>query len=134
MTGEIFELLCAHSMLGRLMSPAREPDPHAFAQGVIHAKRDGDLLHHLFAVRTLGLFDVLSREQLRSFLSGLLIGHELNDLPADCGTVHLIGRDCHGGQRGAHFNRQADQVDEPARITLIVLGAHGEAGDVQRVQ
>ena len=90
MTGELFELLCAHSMLGRLMSPAREPDSDAFALGVIHARRDGDLLHHLFAVRTLGLFDVLSREQLRSFLSGLLIGHELNDLPVDCGTVHLI--------------------------------------------
>jgi 2-dehydro-3-deoxygalactonokinase len=90
MTGEIFELLCVHSMLGRLMSPARDSDSDAFALGVTHAKRDGDLLHHLFAVRTLGLFDALSPEQLRSFLSGLLIGHELNDLPADSGTVHLI--------------------------------------------
>jgi 2-dehydro-3-deoxygalactonokinase len=90
MTGEIFELLCAHSVLGRLMSPARELDLDAFARGVTHAKRDGDLLHHLFAVRTLGLFDLLLREQLRSFLSGLLIGHELNDLSADSGTVHLI--------------------------------------------
>jgi 2-dehydro-3-deoxygalactonokinase len=90
MTGEIFELLCAHSMLGRLMAPALEPDWDAFALGVNHAKRDGDLLHHLFAVRTLGLFDVLSPKQLRPFLSGLLIGHELNDLPTDSGTVHLI--------------------------------------------
>jgi 2-dehydro-3-deoxygalactonokinase len=90
MTGEVFELLCSHSVLGRLMSPVRELDLEAFARGVGHATRDGDLLHHLFAVRALGLFDVLSREQLPWFLSGLLIGHELNDLPADSSTVHLI--------------------------------------------
>jgi 2-dehydro-3-deoxygalactonokinase len=90
MTGELFELLCAHSMLGRLMSPVHESDMGAFERGVFHAWRSGDLLHHLFAVRTLGLFDTLSAAQLRPFLSGLLIGHELNDLPADSGTVHLI--------------------------------------------
>ena len=48
------------------------------------------MLHRLFAVRALGLFDVLSREQLPSFLSGLLIGHELNDLSADSAAVHPI--------------------------------------------
>lgn len=90
MTGELFELLCAHSVLGRLMQPG-EHDADAFAQGVVHAARAGDLLHHLFAVRTLGLFDALRPTQLRPFLSGLLIGHELNDLPADAGTVHLVG-------------------------------------------
>ena len=90
MTGELFELLCSHSVLGRLMQPG-EHDADAFAQGVAHAARAGDLLHHLFAVRTLGLFDALRPTQLRPFLSGLLIGHELNDLPADTGTVHLVG-------------------------------------------
>ena len=90
MTGELFELLCSHSVLGRLMQPG-EHDADAFAQGVAHAARAGDLLHHLFAVRTLGLFDALQPTQLRPFLSGLLIGHELNDLPADAGSVHLVG-------------------------------------------
>lgn len=90
MTGELFELLCSHSVLGRLMQPG-EHDADAFAQGVVHAARQGDLLHHLFSVRTLGLFDALQPTQLRSFLSGLLIGHELNDLPADAGRVHLVG-------------------------------------------
>ncbi len=90
MTGELFELLCSHSVLGRLMRPG-EHDADAFAQGVAHAARAGDLLQHLFAVRTLGLFDALRPEQLRPFLSGLLIGHELNDLPADAGRVHLVG-------------------------------------------
>ena len=90
MTGELFELLCSHSMLGRLMLPG-ERDADAFAQGVAHAARSGDLLHHLFAVRTLGLFDALRPTQLRSFLSGLLIGHELDDMPVQAGVVHLVG-------------------------------------------
>jgi 2-dehydro-3-deoxygalactonokinase len=90
MTGEIFDILCAHSILGRLMTPTRELDAEAFARGVAHAELDGDLLHHLFAVRTLGLFDLLANEQLRSFLSGLLIGHELNDLPCNSDPIHLI--------------------------------------------
>jgi 2-dehydro-3-deoxygalactonokinase len=90
MTGELFELLCAHSVLGRLMQPG-EHDAGAFAHGVAHAAHAGDLLHHLFAVRTLGLFDALRPTQLRPFLSGLLIGHELNDMPTDAGAVHLIG-------------------------------------------
>ncbi len=90
MTGELFELLCSHSVLGRLMQPG-EHDAGAFAQGVAHAARAGDLLHHLFATRTLGLFDALRPTQLRPFLSGLLIGHELNDLPADTSSVHLVG-------------------------------------------
>ena len=89
MTGELFELLCTHSVLGRLMVPG-EHDAEAFALGVVHAARAGDLLHHLFATRTLGLFDALKPAQLRPFLSGLLVGHELNDLPADVGTVHLV--------------------------------------------
>ena len=63
MTGELFELLCSHSVLGRLMQPA-EHDADAFAQGVAHAACAGDLLHHLFAVRTLGLFDALQPTQL----------------------------------------------------------------------
>jgi 2-dehydro-3-deoxygalactonokinase len=90
MTGELFALLCEHSLLGRLMTEGGH-DAEAFARGVAHAAREGDLLHHLFATRTLGLFDTLRSNQLRAFLSGLLIGHELNDLPADAGTVHLVG-------------------------------------------
>jgi 2-dehydro-3-deoxygalactonokinase len=90
MTGELFELLCAHSLLGKLMQPGIF-DAAAFARGVAHAARAGDLLAHLFATRTLGLFGLLAPEQSHSFLSGLLIGHELDDLPADAGTLHLVG-------------------------------------------
>ena len=42
-------------------------------------------------MRTRGLFGELSAAQLPSYLSGLLIGHELNGLLAGARHVHLIG-------------------------------------------
>jgi 2-dehydro-3-deoxygalactonokinase len=44
---------------------------------VDQSQQAGSVLHHLFAVRTLGLFERLSATQLPSYLSGLLIGEEL---------------------------------------------------------
>ena len=40
-------------------------------------RRHGGLLHHLFGVRTLGLFEHLPETEAASYLSGLLIGHEV---------------------------------------------------------
>lgn len=95
MTGEIFDVLRKHSVLGRLMTAGNELDPQAFMQGVERARHEGGLLHHLFSVRTAGLMDVLQGEQLASYLSGLLIGHEIFDADwhtqAQHSTVHLIG-------------------------------------------
>lgn len=83
MTGELFAVLCKHSILGRLMpdgaaDESAEADA-AFASGVQAARdsRPGDLLHQLFATRTLGLTHRLQPDALKDYLSGLLIGHEL---------------------------------------------------------
>lgn len=94
MTGELFALLRQHSVLARLMpadgaSPSR---PEAFLQGVDAAREDGGLGHHLFAVRTLGLFKQLASEQLPDYLSGLLIGHEIaSELNNATQQLALIG-------------------------------------------
>jgi len=81
MTGELFALLRQHSILGRLMPDEAAHDPAAFARGLHlalagEAKAQG-LLHQLFSVRTLGLFERLAPAALESYLSGLLIGSEL---------------------------------------------------------
>lgn len=77
MTGETFSLLRNHSILGRLMTTDGD-DAQAFAKGVDQAFADpAGLLHSLFSVRTLGLFDALKPEQLSSYLSGLVIGMEV---------------------------------------------------------
>jgi 2-dehydro-3-deoxygalactonokinase len=68
-------------------------DPAAFDRGVARAADPGDLLHHLFGVRTLALFGRLGEAEGASYLSGLLIGHETRAALAagGGGTVHLIG-------------------------------------------
>ena len=77
LTGEAFAALRGHTILGRLMQPDAAPDPDAFRRGVARSGDTGGLLHHLFGVRTLGLFAQLGEDSAASYLSGLLIGHEI---------------------------------------------------------
>ena len=49
------------------------------------------MLHHLFGVRTLGLSGDLADAEAASYLSGLLIGHEIAGRLPGRRTVHLIG-------------------------------------------
>lgn len=83
MTGELFAVLCQHSILGRLLpedrSAKREPSTEAFELGLSEARhsRAGDVSHQIFATRTLGLTRRLPHDALADYLSGLLIGSEL---------------------------------------------------------
>ncbi len=78
MTGEVYALLRQQSILARML-PADDAgfDADAFDAGVAAAASPGGLLHHLFSVRTLALFDRADAVALASRLSGLLIGEEL---------------------------------------------------------
>ena len=77
MTGETFGLYRNHSILGRLMT-GDEKDEAAFKQGVEKSFADpAGILHLLFSVRSLGLFNVIKPTSLSSYLSGLLIGQEV---------------------------------------------------------
>ena len=94
MTGELYAVLKQHSLLGALMDHDADggaADAPAFELGVRTSLDAGGLLGHLFSVRTRGLFGELSAAQLPPYLSGLLIGHELNGLLGDARQVHLIG-------------------------------------------
>jgi 2-dehydro-3-deoxygalactonokinase len=92
MTGEVFQLLSEHSLLGRMLNRHAPHEPVAFREGVACAREPGGLLHHLFSVRTRGLFGTLSAEQSSSYLSGILIGHEVLNAPvAPLRKVQLIG-------------------------------------------
>jgi 2-dehydro-3-deoxygalactonokinase len=95
MTGEVYALMSQHSILGKTLDLSGDFDAATFLQGVDQSQQAGSVLHRLFAVRTLGLFDRLSAAQLPSYLSGLLIGEELRTqaLGADSAPVILIGSD-----------------------------------------
>ena len=91
LSGEAFAALRGHTILGRMMKEAPH-NPAAFARGVARSADPGHLLHHLFGVRTLGLFGRLGETESASYLSGLLMGHEIRSaLPAGGAAVHLIG-------------------------------------------
>jgi len=97
MTGEFYDVLRRHSILGRLME-GDAPDAEAFARGVAFGTREdaasGGLLRRLFSVRSLGLCEEIPAGGLASYLSGLLIGSELREGRAmfgDAGPLGLIG-------------------------------------------
>ena len=83
MTGEVYSILKTHSILGALMTDGPD-DEAAFKRGLEQSGADGGLLHHLFSTRTEGLFDQIQPDGLPSYMSGILIGHELrNSAPDD---------------------------------------------------
>ena len=90
MTGEAFAALGTHTILARLLAPQAAHDAPAFAQGVARSGEAGGLLHHLFGVRTLPLMGRMTGEEAASFLSGLLLGHEVRAVLRPS-PVFLIG-------------------------------------------
>ena len=60
MTGEAFAVFKTHSLLGRMMKDGA-PDVAAFNDGVRRSADAGGMLHHLFGVRTRGLFGIRFR-------------------------------------------------------------------------
>jgi len=90
MTGEWFAVAKAHTILRRLIEDG-PLDELAFEAGVRRASTPGGLLHHVFGVRALGLFGELAGRSAGSYLSGLLIGHELVAVPAPPPRVPIIG-------------------------------------------
>ena len=95
MTGEVYGLLSQHSILAKTLVPNAAFDSAVFLQGIAHSQQAGSVLHQLFAVRTLALFERVPAEALASYLSGLLIGEELRSqaIANTVGPVILIGSD-----------------------------------------
>ena len=99
MTGETYAAMRRHTVLGKLMGKDDSRfDAYAFDAGLRRSADEGGLLHHLFGVRTLGLFGRFSETALPSYLSGLLIGHEVRSSGLFSRTprpalVHIIGND-----------------------------------------
>jgi 2-dehydro-3-deoxygalactonokinase len=136
MTGELFALLCDHSILGRLMEEGSDDD-ESFQRGLeraAHAWQDRlGLLSALFSVRSLGLFNELPKTGLKSYLSGLLIGAEVSEATRqfkEKSSFHLIGT-CHLSHLYAKALRffglrsQVESENQTARgLALIAMKAN----------
>lgn len=93
LTGDAYTAMREHTFLARSMAPG-EHDAAAFRRGLSRAGHAGGLLHHLFSVRTEALQGRLLPSAAASYLSGVLIGDEVNAMLAahgDCGAVSVIG-------------------------------------------
>ena len=92
LSGEAFALLKEHSILGRSLSDGRH-SPQGFARGIERSSQPGGLMHHVFGLRALSLLEGLSGYEASSYLSGILIGHEVRAVMAlkACAEVTLVG-------------------------------------------
>ncbi|MFO1314522.1 MAG: 2-dehydro-3-deoxygalactonokinase [Burkholderiales bacterium] len=102
MTGEMWDVLLAHSILGRLVVTG--PDPGAagpaFARGVARGLGPGNLAHDAFGARTLALMGELAGDEIADWLSGVMIGREIRNARTwaqrhgyDGSRVRLVGAD-----------------------------------------
>ncbi|HEX5163093.1 MAG TPA: 2-dehydro-3-deoxygalactonokinase [Steroidobacteraceae bacterium] len=77
-TGEVFGLLCEHSVLVRDKATPVTHDARDFERGLAEAVRHpGALIHQVFQARSLRLDKQLSNEGAASWISGLLIGADV---------------------------------------------------------
>jgi 2-dehydro-3-deoxygalactonokinase len=96
MTGELFAVLRAHSILGRLAAPdagAESASGEDFERGVLAARdAPSGLASVLFSARAAVLVGTLAPAEVLDYLSGLLIGDEIRcGLAAGGRPAALIG-------------------------------------------
>ncbi len=129
MTGELFALLCRHSILGQGVpvgdggAEARPARDEAFRDGVRAAASDG-LAGRLFSTRALMLTGRLPAALVPDYLSGLLIGEEL--LRADEGgpapdRVVLVGDAALTGRYALAF----ETLGRPAPMEVEAASVRG---------
>jgi 2-dehydro-3-deoxygalactonokinase len=95
MTGELYQLLLQHSLLGKGLPSEGAFDSSAFSQGVEEAlQSDEGLINRLFYARSRRLLGYMAPEAVASWLSGALIGEELAQLARHwptSSTLALVG-------------------------------------------
>jgi 2-dehydro-3-deoxygalactonokinase len=79
MTGELFAVLLAHSILGRMAerTTSREATGEGFADGVAAGLGGSGFSHVVFGARALALTGELAPKDVADWLSGALIGYEI---------------------------------------------------------
>jgi 2-dehydro-3-deoxygalactonokinase len=91
MTGELFNLLKQHSIVGDLLQGEVAVND-AFARGAAHGLEHEDLTSELFAIRARWLLCKVEREACASYASGLLIGSDVKIGLGDHKDVIVMGR------------------------------------------
>ena len=133
MTGDLYAALTQHTILGKLA--AHPDDAEGFAAGLEASTNPASLLHTAFAARANVLFERLSPQAVRPYLSGLLIGTEVAGalaLYGDLDAVHLIATE---PQLGLYSQALAARdivvtIDDPERALVAGLARIAAARNV----
>lgn len=118
MTGELFDLLRRHSILKDAVAVpegASQPALNSSFRDGVNAGAAGNLLHSAFRVRTNQLFGQLTKTENLDYLSGLLIGTELQSLAAATGHIYLCG----GAHLEKHYATALDVLGLMQRSTVL---------------
>jgi len=126
MTGEVFGILRRYSILGRMMEDG-PADLDAFDEGVRRAGQNGGLLHHIFGVRTRSLVGDMGAHRAGDYLSGILIGHEI-DAAGMTGPVLIVGAPQLAALYGRALAMRSIESTEIAADVATVRGLHLLAG------
>lgn len=90
MTGEFFDLLSNKSILSTGLEKTDLPGHEDIFQEGVLAGVNGNLLNAAFHIRTNQLFNKMSPAANYQYLSGMLLGTELKDVPATTENILLI--------------------------------------------
>ena len=101
MTGEMYDALLGHTILGRLPAGAPAVDgTAAFSRGVLRGLGAGGFTHDVFGARTLMLMGELPAGDVPEWLSGFVIGREIRNARTwaqhagdDASRVLVVGSD-----------------------------------------
>jgi len=80
MTGELFNVLSKHSILSSSVQDDSNWDDDMFSSGLDNSRCPGGLEHQLFTVRSLHIAGTHQLQHGSSYLSGLLIGNEIDSM------------------------------------------------------
>ena len=131
MTGELYAVLLAHSILGRMAAAAAGTATErggAFVRGVARGSAGDGLAHAIFGARTLALAGDLAPEDVGDWLSGVLIGDEIRAARdwarahgVDAAKVRVIG----DGALVARYVRALEEVGIGAEAGPVAAAALG---------
>ncbi|NLQ18898.1 2-dehydro-3-deoxygalactonokinase [Marinomonas sp. M1K-6] len=79
-TGELFARLNDESSLVKGLPKSAQLNEEAFNKGVLASQQTGGILHHLFSARSRFVCGELAADEVRDYLSGVVIGHDVNDI------------------------------------------------------
>lgn len=121
-TGELFALLCEHSVIVREPSTPVVHRAADFERGLAEAARHAEIpvLHKAFQARTLRLDRQLSPEGAASWMSGLLVGTDV------AGALQLLGDD---EPRASVYVIGTSHLAQAYSAALVAAGRKAEAVD-----